>query len=134
MPAPVTPRVLGEKRSDVQLVAVIGGVEFPLRPRECTSADVAVLRKATDGQTITSLLADAFTPDAASIDTIAGVVWLSRRQNGEPTLSYEWVADDITMAGLYDGLYELKLPDPEPKKRAGSKAPVEPEVELDPPV
>lgn len=116
-----TPRPAPPDRPEVDIVGIVDHNEYPLRMRELTSRDVGELRASADATT-RDIWAAIYDNDA-SIDTIAQVVWLSRRQNGEPTLPYERVV--FTMSDLMDGRIALRIPESE-------DAPT-PEAEVDSP-
>jgi hypothetical protein len=61
-------------------------------------------------QTYRRKLAELFEPD--DIDAVVGVLWITMRRE-EPTLSWEDVADRITVGDVMDaGADELSEPDP----------------------
>lgn len=74
------------------IIIKVDGKEYGLRFDEIPASEAGVLRKAT-GASLKSVFEDAGNdPD---IDTVAALVWLSRRQNGEKNLPYNVVADAI---------------------------------------
>lgn len=75
------------------IVVVVDGVPHPFNVSEMSARDVGDLRRATGMSSKSLLIAAASDID---IDIVASLVWLSRRQNGEPKLAYEDVADVMT--------------------------------------
>lgn len=77
----------------------VDGHRYELRPNEINALDSQACRRAT-GVSVRSLLATAqHDPD---IDTIAALVWLARRQAGEPSLAFEDVAATISYGSDFD--------------------------------
>ncbi len=67
----------------------VEGTSYRLFKSRMTAVDIGDLRRST-GLTLASLLLAL--SEEFDIDVIAAVMWLSRRQNGEPKLTYESVA------------------------------------------
>lgn len=84
---------------------ILDGVKYPFRLAEVTARDSGALRKACG---ISLRAAVAALKDDPDIDIIAALVWLSRRQNGEPNVSYDEVAEAIgyDTEFAYEGLQE----------------------------
>lgn len=57
-----------------------------------TAVDIGDLRRATGGNMGALLKSVVESPD---LDTVAAIMWLARRQNGEPRLSYDDVAAEV---------------------------------------
>lgn len=65
----------------------------------CTALDASACRRAT-GMSLQSLLSAAATdPD---LDVVAAAIWLARRQDGEPTVSFEEVASELSYLDDWD--------------------------------
>jgi hypothetical protein len=70
----------------------VDGKNFTVREADLTAKDAGELRRAT-GLSFAGLLKAATSdPD---IDIIAGIIWLARRTNGERTLDYDQVAENL---------------------------------------
>lgn len=78
--------------SDDQIIVVVDGVRHVFDHHEMNALDVRDLRRAT-GMSLGKLL-EALSDDP-DIDIIAAIVWLSRRQHGEPKIKYELVVQQI---------------------------------------
>lgn len=131
MPLAPEPTPIRPERPKVAVTAVVDGREYPLRPRELNSLDIGALRSEA-GATLKELFTAMYLGEA-DIDTVAQIVFLSRRSDGQ-RMSYESVAEGITQAGSEDGLYRLVFPEPDPEDAAPSAtASEEDEVVLDPP-
>jgi hypothetical protein len=94
---PKAPRQ-GTKRGGTaknEIVVVVDGVRYPLA-FDAISAKVAGDCRRACGMSPRQLV-DAL-QQSPDIDLVAALMWLSRRQNGEPGVSY----DDIAQALTYD--------------------------------
>ena len=80
-------------------VIVIDGVRYEFRHTEVSAVDTGELRRAT-GMSFRKLMESA--KSDADIDVIAALVWLSRRQNGEPDVAYDTVAASIGYGSAFD--------------------------------
>lgn len=92
----VTPKDRAKKREDVAgegLAFVLGGRKYTVSAGEVCAADVIALRRAT-GYSFAGLLRAA--QEDPDIDVFAAVVWLARRAEGERTLTFDEVAQEIT--------------------------------------
>lgn len=77
----------------------IDGTQYTVRAGDLTALDARALRREL-GLSFLGLMGALETdPD---IDLIAGLMWLSRRVNGETTLAYDEVASDLDYAADYD--------------------------------
>lgn len=77
---------------DAGIAVLVDGERYEVRMGDLSSLDAAALRRATGFSFRGLMTAAATDPD---IDVIAGIVWLSRRINGEPLLDYTEVASAI---------------------------------------
>ena len=89
------------------MTVTIGGVAYKAAAKDLTAVDVREIRKQL-GYSFFGLLRELETD--SDIDLIAGVVWISRRINGERDLDYAEVAAGIS----YDDL-DLGTAAAEPK-------------------
>src|SRR5688572_24611026 len=76
-----------------EITIIVDGTKHPVRVDEITARDSGDLRRST-GSSLKAVLRSM--SGDMDIDTIAALVWLSRRQNGEPLLDYDVVAEAIT--------------------------------------
>lgn len=98
MPGP--PRPTKKKSADEFVIVVIAdGKRYALRPNEIPAVDSAACRRATGMSARGLLEASRTDPD---IDTMAALIWLARRQAGEPYLAFEDVAASITYETTFD--------------------------------
>lgn len=96
MPPP-RPRQPG---TSAALIIRVDDVEYAVRPDEITAMDASTIRRAV-GMSFRALMEAAQAdPD---IDVIAALVWMARRQAGEPNLDYATVAAEIR----YDSAFDL---------------------------
>lgn len=87
------PRPGSQQVSDMpELVIIVDGTKYPFRLQEVTARDTGDLRRATGMSVRAVIVAMAEDPD---IDVIAALVFLSKRQNGEPKVVYADVAAEI---------------------------------------
>lgn len=104
--------------SEKAIVVVVNGVRYSLDPDEMNALDVADLRLATGmsfGRLMETLGED---PD---IDIIAAVVWLARRQHGEPKIKYRLVVQEINYLTELD--FSENDPDAESNEPAEDNSP-----------
>jgi hypothetical protein len=97
----------GSPKPEHDVVILVDGERYPFTIKDMTALDVGALRRATN-MTSTELFAAAAKPESRDIDVVAALVWLSRRQNGEPNLSY---IDGVT--GITHGT-EMRFVESEP--------------------
>lgn len=86
-----------------EITIIVDGTKHPVRVDEITARDTGDLRRATGSSLKTVLRSMSNDMD---IDTIAALVWLSRRQNGEPHLDYDIVASSINYLTDWDNADE----------------------------
>lgn len=84
-----------------EIIGTVAGVDYPLSLRNLSALDVGALRQQVGVTTRT--ISAAIIDGNADLDTIAVVVWLSRRTNGERELSYVDVAEAITFDDIEAG-------------------------------
>jgi hypothetical protein len=90
------PGARAQKEADEAVISVtVDGTAHHLRIGELTALDVGALRRAT-GWTTRHLVQLAI--ENRDIDVAATLVWLARRQHGEPRLEHEAVAATFTYA------------------------------------
>jgi hypothetical protein len=77
---------------DSEVTLIVEGTKYTVRLDDITARDTGDLRRET-GSSLKSVI-KSMSADM-DIDTLAALVWLSRRQNGEPNLSYNAVAESI---------------------------------------
>jgi len=88
-----------EHPARVTLIATLDGEDFPLRTKALTALDVGAFRKAcgiSTGQLFTTITDESGVVD---IDTVAQVVWLSRRQQGDRYCDYNSLAESVSLDG-----------------------------------
>lgn len=85
--------------TDATVTIKVDGRPYTLRVDEVCAIDAAALRRAT-GMSLRSLIeASNADPD---IDVIAALVWLARRQTGEPNLTFDDAARSISYRSDFD--------------------------------
>jgi hypothetical protein len=89
----------GSTREPRVVLVTVNGETYPFSPDEISAVDAASLRKAT-GMSLRSVL-DSATKDP-DIDVVAALLWLSRRQNGEPNLPYDAVAAEVHYTSKFE--------------------------------
>ncbi len=82
-----------DREQDLSVTVRLDDQCFTFRLGEMSALDAGALRRAT-GLSFPQLMRCA--NDAPDLDTAAALIWLARRQNGEPTLAYETVAAGVT--------------------------------------
>lgn len=95
--------------ADTGLVFTLDGKPYELNLEELTGRDTKEFRTQTGmsfRRTVTMFTKD---PDDVDIDSIAGLIWLARRQAGEQ-VDYDTVLGEIT----YQSLFEIKEAEVEP--------------------
>lgn len=97
MPGP--PRPTPKATADSSIIITVDGTAYELRPNEINALDSQACRRET-GMSVRALLATA--QDDPDIDTIAALVWLARRQAGEPSLAFETIAATISYGSSFD--------------------------------
>lgn len=86
-----------------RLIFEVEGTVHRVWLNRLTGLDVAAIRKAT-GHSVNALMLMAF--DA---DVLAAWTWIARRQNGEPRLTFEEVAETV----VYGTRWKVLASDPE---------------------
>lgn len=118
MAKPPPTRKLDQKRNDDGSVGSIhdpdeikptfviryDGHYYPIWYDDLSAYDARAYRTATGGSISVLLGTFARATGDPDLDTLAALVWLGRRQNGEPDLSFAAVEPEITAAVDFDDL------------------------------
>jgi len=90
--APIPGKRLGAANDGNQIVVIVGGIKYPLAFDAISARLVGECRRQC-GMSPRELVENL--KKSPDIDLVAGLVWLSRRLNGEPFVSYDEIADEI---------------------------------------
>lgn len=102
-----TPGARRQEEAEAAVITVkLDGEVHRLRIGEMSALDVGALRRATGLRTRELIRLGIQAPD---IDVGATMIWLARRQNGEPRLDYETAVSQLTYVN------ELSIGDDEPE-------------------
>lgn len=86
---------------DKALVFTLAGKRHELNLDEITGKDAKAFRESTGSSFRKSVTMFATAPDDVDLDTIAGIVWLARRQTGDQ-VTYDDVLGDITYTTTFE--------------------------------
>lgn len=105
---------------DVGFKITVDGRVYQVRAGDLNGLDMAAMRREV-GMTFGQL--SRIPSDEWDLDIIAAIVWLARRVNGEPTLTYAEVAQEMTYDDLDDlGMDEADSLDEDDPGEAGAGA------------
>lgn len=92
----VTPKDRQRRRSETEGMSMsvrFRGVDYTIRQGDVCAADAAALRRDVGYSFVGLMSAGAKDPD---IDIFAAIIWLARRAEGERSLTFDEVAQDVT--------------------------------------
>ncbi len=85
----------------IAITVKLDGNAYTFRMSEVSALDTGTLRRAT-GMSLSKIMQCAL--EDPDIDVVSALVWLARRQNGEPKLTYGAVAGELG----YDSEFDLE--------------------------
>ena len=96
------PRPGAARRKEAENASITVKVDdaaYTMRMAEISARDTGDLRRAT-GMSVAEVMVCA--QESPDLDVAAALIWLARRQNGEPKLPYDDVAGDLTYGSDFD--------------------------------